>query len=177
MKSIPALLAALFFFGANYSTIAADTNTSATWKFGPPHAAEGYVLVRLETAAVRSNYAEIGGHSVSATFQPIEFKYPGNGRGIGGGGADPAHNPFRIQPVETKIGKSFNIGMFSGNSIVPKPQQSIANLLQACADENDPKHLKLDLILSVPAAEATADWKGEHDYSHWFIELLNIAKQ
>jgi hypothetical protein len=113
-----------------------------------------------------------GGRNVSATFHPIEFKYPGQ-LGGGGGGGYPGHNPFETKPVETKIGKSFDVGMLSGNSIVPQPQQSIANLLEACADEKDAKHLKLDLILSIPAAEA-ADSKGEHDYSHWFIESLTI---
>jgi len=177
MKPIPALLATLFLFGicANRSIIAADTNSSsAAWTGEPPRAATGYMLVRLETVAIKSGY-EMGGYSVGATLQPIEFKYPDSGRSFGGGGgAAPAQNPFNLKPVQTSIGKSFYVWIISANSGNSHSQRSIMNLLKACADENDAKHPKLNLILSIPAAEG-ADWQKERDYSHWFIESLTIA--
>ena len=130
------------------------------------------MLVRLQTAVVKGSYSEVGGRVVSATFHPIEFKYPGQPLGGGSGGGYPGPNPFDVKPVETEIGKSLHVGILSGNSIAPQPQQSIANLLEACAGEKDPMYLKLDLVLSIPATEVVSGFKEERDYSHWFIESI-----
>ena len=156
--------------------VPADAKTASSGKEGPPNAREGYVLVRLESVGIIQRGSVMGGHNVLATFQPIAFKYPDIGSFGGGGGGYSGH-PFEAKPVETKIGKSFYVEMLNGNSSVPHPQQSIANLLESCADEKDFKRLKLDLILSIPSAESAADWEGAHDYSHWSVESLNISAQ
>jgi hypothetical protein len=105
---------------------------------------------------------------------PIDYKYPEAGQQFGGGGGGSI--PFDVEPVETAIGKPFDIGIFINNSLTTPYQQSIGSILEACADENNPKHLNLNLILFIPTAEASPDWPNEHDYSHWFVASLEISK-
>jgi hypothetical protein len=168
--SLAALLA-----GCSTTAVHTSTPVAKTGDWGPPHAEQGYVLVRLLSVGIRGGY-EMGGESIGAAFVPIEFKYPETGRFFGGsGGGYNSQDPFDVKPVETKIGKPFSIWIFTRNSLATPYQQSIGNVLEGCADEKDPKQLKLNLILSIPTAEAF-DWQGEHDYGRWFVESLEIAK-
>ena len=136
------------------------------------HATSTNILLRLTEISVQ--FPEPG-EMLVASFVPISITHPYQ-RPFGGGSV-PKGKPS--DTVETKIGKEFQIRLFEQPPIKggPSPhRQTIYNVLKSCAGPQ-PRQLKLDLVLSVPADVTNPDQSNdERGVGRWIVQSIEVRK-